>query len=179
MTIKPWKVLGSKQLYKNIRIDQCELPDGRVYDVPVHEYHDWVTIVALTNDGQVVLEQQYRHGLQRTILELPGGTMDPEDESPLSAARRELVEETGYTSDRFFQVGCLSPNPASNNNWNYSFLALDAEKTDDQHLDETEELDVVLKPLSEVIELAKKGELPQSLHVSTLFFALAYLDRIK
>ena len=91
---------------------------------------------------------------------------------------RELLEETGYTSNKFIQIGCVSPNPANQTNLIYSFLALDAEKVAGQHLDDTEEIEVLLKPLDEVIGMAKRSELFQSMQVSALFFALAYLDRI-
>ena len=126
----------------------------------------------------MVLVRQYSHGAQKVILELPGGAMNAEDESPLHAARRELLEETGYTSDTFIQIGCVSPNPANQTNLIYSFLALDAEKVGSQHLDETEEIEVVLKPLDEVITIAKNGELFQSMQVSAVFYALAYWNRI-
>jgi ADP-ribose pyrophosphatase len=178
MTIKPWKILESHHLHKNVRIDTCELPNGKVIDGFVLEYGDWATIVALTKKQEVVMVRQYRHGAQKVILELPGGAMDAEDENPLSAARRELLEETGYTSDTFIQIGCVSPNPANQTNLIYSFLALDADKVSSQNLDETEEIEVVLKPFEEVIAMAKSSELIQSMQVSAIFFALAYLDRI-
>jgi ADP-ribose pyrophosphatase len=178
MTIRPWKILKSHYLHKNVRIDTCELPDGKMLEGFVLEFRDWVTIVALTSTKEIVLERQYRHGAQKVILELPGGTMDGEDENPLSAARRELLEETGYASDTFIQIGSVSPNPANHTNMIHYFLALDAEKVGSQNLDATEEIEVVLKPLDEVISMAKKGELLQSMQVSAIFFALAYLDRI-
>ena len=179
MTIKPWKILESHYLHKNVRIDKCELPNGMTIDGFVLEYGDWATIIALTKQQEVVMVRQYRHGAQKVILELPGGAMEPEDESPLQAARRDLLEETGYTSDTFIQIGCLSPNPANQTNLIYSFLALDAEKVGGQHLDETEDIEVVLKPLEELIRMAKSGELFQSMQVSAVFFALAYWDRIE
>ena len=178
MTIKPWKILESKYLRKEIRLDKCELSNGKIIDGVVLEYGDWATIVALTKEQQVVLVWQYRHGAQKVILELPGGAMDAEDESPMYTARRELLEETGYTSDAFIQIGCVSPNPANQTNLIYSFLALDADKVGSQHLDETEEIEVVLKPLEEVIAMAKSGGLLQSMQVSAIFFTLAYLNRI-
>jgi ADP-ribose pyrophosphatase len=178
MTITPWKILESHHLHKNVRIDTCELPDGKVIEGFVLEYGDWATIVALTRDQEVVLVRQYRHGAQKVILELPGGAMEAGDASPMEAARRELLEETGYTSDTFIQIGCVSPNPANQTNLIYSFLALDAEKVGSQNLDDTEEIEVILKPLEEVIGMAKKGELLQSMQVSAVFFTLAYLDRI-
>ena len=178
MAIKPWKILESHYIHKNVRIDKSELPNGMTIDGFVLEYGDWATILALTKQQEVVLIRQYRHGAQKVILELPGGAMETEDGGPMQSARRELLEETGYTSDNFIQIGCVSPNPANQTNLIYSFLALDAEKVDSQHLDDTEDIEVVLKPLEEVIRMAKNGELLQSMQVSTVFFALAYMNRI-
>jgi ADP-ribose pyrophosphatase len=179
MTIKPWKILESKHIHRNVRIDKCELPNGQqVIDGFVLEYGDWVTVVALTPEEQVVLVRQYRHGIQKAILELPGGSMD-EGEQPLQAVKRELLEETGYTSDDFIKLGCIPPTPANHTTSIHSFLARNARKTSEPHNDPTEEIEVVLKPLDEVISMAKKGELLQAMQVSALFFALAYWDRIK
>jgi ADP-ribose pyrophosphatase len=178
MTIRPWKILESYYLHKNVRIDTCELPDGKVIEGFVLEYGDWATVIALTRQQEVVMIRQYRHGAQKVILELPGGAMEPGDERPLQAARRELLEETGYASDTFIQIGCASPNPANQTNLVYFFLALDAEKIAPQNLDGTEEIEVLLKPLEELIAMAKHSELLQSMQVSAVFFALAYMDRI-
>jgi 8-oxo-dGTP pyrophosphatase MutT (NUDIX family) len=179
MTIKPWKILESHYIHKIVRIDKCELPNGMTLDGFVLEYGDWATILAVTKQQQVVLVRQYRHGAQKVMLELPGGAMDARDESPLQAARRELLEETGYDSEHFIQIGCVSPNPANQTNLIYSFLALDVEKVSGQNLDDTEDIEVELTPLDEVIRMAKSGELFQSMQISTVFFALAYWNRIK
>ena len=181
MSIKPWKILDSKYLYKTqglaLRIDRCEVDNGMIFEPYVLECGTWVNVIALTKNREVILEKQYRHGVRQVMLEIPAGIMDEEDESPLQAAKRELLEETGYTSERFIEVGKVYPNPATHNNLTYSFLALDVEKVDQQHLDETEEIDVSLVSFDELISMAKEGSLPQALHVSALFFALAYLER--
>jgi ADP-ribose pyrophosphatase len=179
MAVRPWKILSSKYIHKNVRIDECELADGKTISGFVLDYGvDWVTVVALTKDDDVVMIRQYRHGIQRTILELPGGAMDPEDSNAEAAARRELLEETGYTSGHFIEIGNVYPNPANQTNRVHSFLALQAEKISDQDLDDTEEIEVELKPLELVIGMAKTGELVQSMQVSAIFFTLAYLNRI-
>ena len=181
MSLKPWKILDSKYLYKAngvaLRIDQCEIPNGNVFEPYVLETGTWVNVIAMTKNRDVVLVKQYRHGVGQVLLEIPAGVMDAEDESPLQTAKRELLEETGCTSKKFIEVGKSYPNPATHNNLTYSFLALDVELTGRQNLDDTEEIEVSLMPFDEFVTFAKEGGLPQALHVSALFFALAYLER--
>jgi ADP-ribose pyrophosphatase len=100
------------------------------------------------------------------------------DEESIVAAKRELLEETGYSSDNIIEIGRVSPNPASHTNLMYAYLALDAEKVGNQSLDETEEIEVFPTHLDEVILLVKNGEMLQSLHVSTFLFALYHLNRV-
>ena len=180
MTVTPWKILDTKYLYQRkgmaLRIDQCETMKGSVFDPYVIECGAWVNVIALTKKREVVLIKQYRHGVKQVMLEIPAGIMDEEDESPMWAARRELLEETGYTSDQFIEVGRVYPNPATHNNLTYSFLALDVELVSEQNLDETEEIEVSLIPFVEFISLAKEGGLPQALHISALFFAMAHME---
>ncbi len=177
MTIKPWKVLETNYLQHSVRVDKCELPNGQIVEPVILEYGTWVNVLALTEEKEAVLIKQYRHGIRRVIWELPGGVVEP-DENPFEGAKRELLEETGYASDVLIETGKIYPNPASHTNVHYSFLALDAKKVSQQNLDLTEEIDVFMFPLDRVIDMAKAGDLAQSLHLTTLFFALAYLKRI-
>lgn len=181
MSLTPWKILNSKYLYKKngfaFRIDQCEIPNGNVFEPIIIETGTWVNVIALTKNREVVLVKQYRHGAGQMMLEIPAGVMDAEDDCPLQTVKRELLEETGYNSEKFIEVGSTYPNPATHTNMTYSFLALDVEHVGQQNLDETEEIEVSLLPFDEFIALAKSGGLPQALHISALFFALAYLER--
>ena len=105
MTVKAWKVLDTKYLFKRngvaVRIDQCETKNGHIFEPYIIETGTWVNVVALTKKREVVLIKQYRHGVGKVLLEIPAGVMDEDDESPLKAAQRELLEETGYTSNKF------------------------------------------------------------------------------
>lgn len=177
MTIKPWKILESKYLFPDVRLDRCELPNGQIIEPLVLDYNPEVMIFALTMMQEVVLVREYRHGIQKTILQLPGGSVD-EGESPLEAAKRELLEETGYQSNTFIEIGQVNPNPANYSNTMYAFLALDVGWAHDHKLDEADQAELVLTPFDDVITMAKSGELLHSLTISTIFFVLARLKRI-
>ena len=177
MSSTAWKILETKYLHPNIRVDRCELSNGHALDAQILEYDNEIMVFALTRKQEVVLIKQYRHGVQKVILELPGGSVD-EGESPLEAAKRELMEETGYASDTFLEVGHGSPNPAIYTNRVYSFLAIDVEQIGKQSAYDADAIEILLVSLDEIIAMAKKGELIHSLNISALFFVLGYLNRI-
>ena len=179
MTMDPldWKLLSSTYLHRDewftARRDRCLTPQGKIVDpYYVLEYAPWVNAVALTREGQVVLVRQYRHGLGKTINELPGGCMDPGDPSPEAAIRRELLEETGYGFDSVEQVCRISPNPSTQSNISYGFLALGGIKVREQHLDPNEEIEVLLITPGELNRMLQANEIWQAMHVTTLFYAL-------
>ena len=98
---RKWKVLKSEYLFKRpwltARRDEVELPNGaRNPEYYVLEYPNWVNVLAITRDGKFLMVRQYRHGLGKTCYELCAGVCEATDASPLDAARRELLEETGY-----------------------------------------------------------------------------------
>jgi ADP-ribose pyrophosphatase len=183
MTSLDWKLLDSEYLFKDAwltaRKDRCMTPGGKLVDpYYVLEYANWVNAVALTDDGMVVMIRQYRHGYGQTILEVPGGTMDPTDPSPEFAMRRELLEETGYDFETLIPLGAVAPNPASSNNLTYMFLATGGKKVQAQQLDDNEEIEVVLLPLAELKQLLKDNKILQSLHANCIFYALLHLNEL-
>jgi ADP-ribose pyrophosphatase len=177
MALKPWKILESNYLRPRYRFDQCQLPNGKFLEAIALEFRSWASVLALTKKQEVVLIKQYRHGAQDIIWEFPGGVVD-DGENPLEGARRELAEETGYTTSNLIEVGKFYPNPALQTNLMYAYLTFDAEKTDIQRLDDAEDIEVHLVPLEELLAMTKRGEFLNGLQVAVLFHALAYLNRI-
>lgn len=170
---KKWKVLESEYLIKRpwltARRDKLELPDGRVMDeYYVLEYPDWVNVIAITKEGEFVMERQYRHGLGVYSTELPCGVME-KGEEPIEAAKRELLEETGYSGGEWSKLMTLSPNPGAMTNLSHTFLAVGVEKRALQSLDENEELEVILMSENEVKALLEKGGICQALMVAPLY----------
>jgi ADP-ribose pyrophosphatase len=177
MPIRPWKVLETSYFRPRFRIDKCELTNGNLLDATILEFRSWANIVALTKNGEVVLVKQYRHGACESLLEFPGGVVE-DDEDPMDGAKRELLEETGYSASTLIPLGKIYPNPALQTNTLHCFLALDAEKVGEQNLDAGEDIEAHLVPLDELIEMAKHGEFRHALMTAVLFFVLAYMDRI-
>ena len=178
MALKPWKILKSNYLRPRFRFDQCELPNGKLFEATALEFRTWAVVLALTKKQEVVLIKQYRHGAQGVFWEFPGGVVE-EDENPIDGARREMLEETGYTVSNLIEVGRFYPNPSLQTNLMYGYLTYDAEETTLQKLDEAEDIEVHLVPLDELIAMAKRGEFPSGLQIAVLFHALAYMNRIQ
>ena len=177
MHLEPWKILKSKHLHRVFRVDKCELSNGKFLDAFVLEFRPWVNILALTKNNEAVLIKQYRHGVQKTVWEFPGGIVE-DGENPLDGAKRELLEETGYASADVVQVGKFYPNPAIQTNAMYCFLALDAEVIGGQELDDGEDIEVHLVALDKLVEMAKQEKFLHALQVATLFHVLAHMERI-
>lgn len=136
----------------------------------VMETPDWVNVVALTKDGALVLVEQWRHGVKRTTLEIPGGMVDP-GEGPAEAAKRELVEETGFVSDDWEPLGVIDPNPAIQSTRCYTYLAREAWRAEAPRFDEHERCRLVLVPYSDVSRLVASGRISHALVVVALHFA--------
>ena len=161
-----------------VRRDTCRMPNGKVVDpYYVMEFPGWINVVALTEQEEIILIRQYRQGLGQSNLELPAGMMEKTDVSPLEAIQRELLEETGYEAEEWIETGAVSPNPANQNNWQYCFLARGAKKVAKQQLDENEQIEVLLKPLSEIHELIAQGQIIQSLNISSIYLAFRKMGR--
>lgn len=168
-----WTVLSSEYLIRRpwltARRDVAQLPDGRInQEYYVLEYPDWVNIIAVTEEGDMVMERQYRHGLGNTCFELPCGVIEA-GETPLQAAQRELLEETGYAGGHWQEWMVLSPNPATSTNLAHSFLVTGARKVSGQHLDATEDIQVHLLKPAYVKQLLVENQILQALMAAPLW----------
>jgi 8-oxo-dGTP pyrophosphatase MutT (NUDIX family) len=179
-----WKILKSEYLFKDlwftVRKDTCETPDGKIVSpYYVYEFPTWVTAVALTEDGKVILERQYRHGIGETNYEIPGGCVDDTDKNYEEAVARELLEETGYAFSHYEYLGKTCANPSTNNNWMHMYLATGGKKVKEQELDHNEDIEVRLVSIDELKQLLHDNQIIQSMHVTTIMYALQKLGELK
>lgn len=175
MTIERWKTLSSEYIIKRpwltARKDTLEMPNGRIVpEFYVLEYPTWLNVIAITEDEQFVMVEQYRHGLGIVEFELCAGVMEDSDESVLAAAQRELLEETGFGGGEWEEFMALSANPTSMNNLSRTFIARNVKPvTTQQHLDDSEDIRVHLFSREELVQLLRRGEIMQSLMVAPLW----------
>lgn len=173
--VKRWKTLERQVLldrwWMTLREDRVELPGGTVVpEFHVIEYPDWALTVPLTSDGELVMVEQYRYGIDEIVLEFPAGAVEG-DEPPERAAERELLEETGYAADEWTAIGSCAPEPSKHTNFAHIFLARGAEKIAEPNLDATENIVVHRRSIETVMQAARNGELKHGIHLTALFWA--------
>ncbi len=184
MKPKPWPLVSSRldRSYRifDLRMDRSVSPrTGEEHDFIVLESSPWVNVIALTDREEVVLIRQYRHGIQAVTLEIPGGLVEDGD-GPLAAAKRELLEETGYRSEEWIDLGYVHPNPAIQDNRCYTFLALEAKPAGAQSLDDKEDIAVILKPLTDIPSLIQEGGITHSLVICAFWrFFMEYRSGVR
>lgn len=168
-----WEKLGHDYgqedliLFKT-RFDRMKNPlSGVILKRLVLESVDWVNMVALTPEGQSVMVRQYRFGVGYSTLETPGGMVDAGEDS-LTAAKRELLEETGYASDTWHYLGAVEPNPAIHNHLCHHWLAEKAQQVQPPEPGAGEVIDVVTLSEAEIKAAVTAGELRHALALSVL-----------
>lgn len=172
-----WRIDGRSpgsdyRIFKTSFVDATHPGTGKEKKFSLIEAVDWVNVIALTPDDDVVLIRQYRAGANAVCLEIPGGMID-EGEDALTAAKRELAEETGYTAKTWRALGSSLPNPAIQGNRLHSFLALDAACTVEQRFDSSEVIALTLAKLSDVRAMLRDGRIDHAL-VMAAFAHLAF-----
>lgn len=178
-----WKVHSSEYFYRDRwfvgRKDRCEMPDGRIVEpYYVMEFPNWGNAVVVTDDEKIVLVRQYRHAIKKTTLELPGGVID-QGETPEQAVLREIREETGYMAESISLLYTAAPNPATNSNSIFLFLATNAKLADVQQFDPFEEIEVELFSKEEIRKLLRDNQLEHAVQIGALYAAFEKLGWMK
>lgn len=169
----------SRHQYFTARKDAYTTPDGKTVDPYfVVELPMSVCAMAITTENEVILVEQYRHPIDKKILEIPGGFVD-EGEDPQKAIARELQEETGYSFEHIHYLGETAANPGVLNSMTKLYLATGGRKTGEQSLDANEEIAILFKPLDEVREMLMQNNIVQSMHALCMFYAFRFLDENK
>lgn len=179
--IKPWKILESRQTFQDtfisLRTDRCQREDGHI--VPTYhvlDFTDWVTLIPITSEGNIVLVKEYRHASGKVMIGLPGGVSDPGETNWPDVGRRELAEETGYAAGDLIKVGSCYPNPATQTNLLHFYLALDCTPSLKQQLDPNEEIEVLEMPYAEFLNY-EDLDVQHGLHAAGLFYAERYFAK--
>lgn len=159
-----WKVKKTEKLVENrwltVTKESVDLPNGEhIEDFYSVTIPDAAAIVALTDDKEIVLKQEYKHATGEELIEVPAGMFEPEEKDGLMVAKRELLEETGYTSEAWEYLGDTVESSSKLMNRMHIYLAINCKKMAEQSLDKTEELDMMVVPFNKVIEMVMTNEI--------------------
>ncbi len=170
----PWEKLSSEQIGDfrifTIRSDRRVSPrTQKPHDFFVIDCVNWVNVIAVTPDDRLVMIEQFRHGSETVELEIPGGMIDPADESPLAAGVRELREETGFAGINARIIGEVFPNPAIMSNTCYTVCVEQCHESHSVEFDHAEDLVTRFVPVADIPKLVAAGQIRHSLVVVALF----------
>ncbi len=184
MGVLPWKKIRSEprgdfRIF-TIRADRAVSPrTGAEHEVYILDSVNWVNVIAVTPDQQLVMVEQYRHGSNTVELEIPGGMMDATDASPEATGARELREETGFVGDKPGLLGQIFPNPAIMSNKCYTVLIENCHCAHEVQFDHGEDMITRLVPISEIPALVAAGKIMHSLVVVALYYYDLYRRGLK
>ncbi len=172
--IHPWETIRSEEegFFRIFRVvrewKRCPV-SGREFDFYILDCPDWVNVIALTPDRQIVLIEQYRHGSEEIELEIPGGVMDDNDTSPVETGVRELREETGFEGEEAQELVRFRPNPAMIRNWCHVILVKNCRRVHPTHFDETEWIATRLVPIEEIPNLIASNQITNAMVLAALY----------
>lgn len=178
---QPWQIKSSEiiadcRIFK-VRKDVVVSPrTGQPHDMFVLDQPNWVNVIPLTPDEQVVMVEQWRHGTRSVQLETPGGLMD-DGETPEQCGRRELLEETGYDASSIVRLGAVYPNPAIQNNLQYYIFAKDCRKVTEPKLDPAEDVTVKLFPLAAIPQMIETGKITHGIVIGAFYWLNLYRQK--
>ena len=179
--LQPWRCINSRTAFSNrwvqVNVDDVALPDGRTYEYTVlrRDRHG-AAVLAFNDQGQVLMQQEYRYPVDAIIWQVPGGLIDP-GESPLAAAQRELAEETGHVAESWYHLGSFWDNAAFEDMVVNIFVAEDARTDGSTHRDEAEWVHHEWKDLQWVREQVRDGVIRERVVIAALGFLWARAER--
>lgn len=181
-----WRVLSTTQVldatHLKVRKERVLLPNGvTIPDYYIIENRGWVGIVPVTPDGRFLINNQYKHGIGEYVLEFPAGGIDEGEDDPLIAAKRELIEESGYSAeqDKIELLSEMIANPTGAVTRIWWYLARDVRKTDEQKLDPAEEIENSLVTPAELLELIHSRKFSVQGQVAAAYIAMEKLGLLK
>jgi len=157
--------------------ENVTLENGTTTDLEFIEHPGATAIIPFLDDKRIVLLKQYRHALKKYIWEIPAGTLDPQEEI-ISCAKRELIEETGYSAGQWHRLGEITPVPGYSNERIHIFLATELQPAD-QNLDEDEVIQVQALDFLKAFEMIGDGEIQDAKSIAGLFLASQWLKSLE
>lgn len=177
-----WEIISSRQVlntpFLKIRCEELALPDGSTLDeYYIIENRGWVGIVPVTEDGRIIINKQYKHGIGKEVLEFPAGGIDEDEADPLLAAHRELMEETGYSvdNDKITLLSHMIANPTNASTEIWWYLARDVRLTGEKKIDPAEVIENILVTPQELLNLLHSGEFAVQGQIAAAYLALERL----
>ncbi|MGD8493262.1 MAG: NUDIX hydrolase [Desulfobacterales bacterium] len=173
--IRDWEILQRERVadYNIFALDKKQVRSprtGEIRETLALRFPDWVLTLAITQQQEVVMVRQYRHGTEQVCLELPGGLVDPDDASPELSARRELLEETGFTVSNIRLIGECYPQPAILSNRCFFYLAEGAVKSQQQNMDAGEDIEILTIPLDKIRTKIENKEIDHGMVLLAFYF---------
>ncbi len=176
-----WRLISSTRKFSDRLIavdhDRYELSgNGKAGQFTIIRTSDWINVIPVTKEGNLVFIRQFRHGIRDVTLEIPGGAIDARDASPRAAAERELREETGYEASRWEYLGFVTPNPALQDNRCHTFLATEARRVAEPSFDPYERIEVEILSREDAARALRDRKIHHGLVIAAfgLFFSAGY-----
>lgn len=183
MDIRKWEKKGEPKILAKgfgrafFRQDFINPKNGKVLDFYIFSAHKTVFIFSLTKNNEVVCVRQYKQGADEITYEIPGGIVD-KNEDEKAAAARELLEETGFQASEMVDMGLVSNDARASTIWRHLFFAKDCVKVREIRPDDDEEIEVLLIPLQNWLDMVRKGEVLEATTLACTLRALAHLKKI-
>lgn len=181
--MQKWQTTDSKIIVEDrwikLRADTCVTPDGHtIAPFYVLEYSDWANCFVLDANNDVIMVRHYRHGIDDFVPELVSGGIEKDDDSRIEGMKRELAEEIGYTGGEVYQTGVGYPNPSSQNNKVYSFIAIGGQCNVKQKLEAGENLQIQKLSFPEFLDqISDPNIVYHSLSMASVFLAMNFIRK--